>query len=206
MARLLYIKASPREDDSYSVRAANAFVESYRKSHPDDEIVTMDLFTANLPEFDCAGVTGRYAFIRGGALTEEQASAWEKIKTIIDHFKSFDKYVIAVPMWNFGIPYKLKQYIDLITHPTFTFGYKDGERIGYVTGKPVVCFLARGGEYKGAKKKIDFQKPYLEWALEYIGFTEITSIVIEPTLAGNEIANERLEKAIRKAKRLAKIF
>ena len=25
-----------------------------------------------------------------------------------DHFKSADKYIVSLPMWNFGIPYKLK--------------------------------------------------------------------------------------------------
>jgi FMN-dependent NADH-azoreductase len=109
-------------------------------------------------------------------------------------------------MWNFGLPYKLKHYIDILIHPTFTFGYVDGKRFGFMKGKPVVCIYARGGEYKGKRKKHDFQKPYLEWVLSFIGFEDIKSIVVGQTTASDDIAMENLKKAIRKAHKMAKTF
>ena len=206
MIRLLYITVSPRGEYSYSLRASNAFIDSYRKTHPNDEIVMKNLSTTHLPDLGTDAIIGRYSIIKGIEHTPEQAKIWQEIKSVIDEFKSFDKYVISTPMWNFGIPYKLKHYIDVITHPTFTFGYVDGKRVGYMKGKPVVCIYARGGEYKGKRKKHDFQKPYLEWALTFIGFEDIKAIVIEPTTAGDDIAKEKLEKAIRKTRRIAKAF
>ena len=44
-------------------------------------------------------------------------SEWNKIVELFGRFNSADKYVFSVPMWNFGIPYILKHYIDLITQP-----------------------------------------------------------------------------------------
>ena len=51
------------------------------------------------------------------------ASAWAGVRAIVDRFKSADKLLISVPMWNFGIPYALKHYIDVITQPGLTFAW-----------------------------------------------------------------------------------
>ena len=48
MAELLYIKASPRKERSFSIAAANAFVEAYRERHPEDRVIELDLFEGSL--------------------------------------------------------------------------------------------------------------------------------------------------------------
>jgi FMN-dependent NADH-azoreductase len=104
-------------------------------------------------------------------------------------------------MWNFFIPYKLKHFIDLITQPglTFSFSSESGFR-GLVTGKPVPVIYARGGEYgKAESSAMDFQKPYLELLLGFIGFQDIRSILIEPTLVDQETKNQILSAAKKQA-------
>lgn len=39
---------------------------------------------------------------------------------MIERFKGADKYLFSLPMWNFGVPCKLKKYIDVIVQPTYT--------------------------------------------------------------------------------------
>ena len=107
-------------------------------------------------------------------------------------------------MWNFSIPYKLKHYIDVITQPGLTFGF-DPEQgfFGLVTGKPVTAIYSRGGEYSsGDAKGMDFQKPYLEMSLGFIGFREINSVLIEPTLADPDTVKKGIEKAKAQASKL----
>ena len=41
---------------------------------------------------------------------------------------SADKYVPAIPMWNFGIPYRLKQNINILVQPGYTFSYNADKR------------------------------------------------------------------------------
>jgi len=113
-------------------------------------------------------------------------------------------------MWNFGIPYRLKQYIDLLVQPSYTFAF-DPEKgySGLVTGKPAFVAYARGGEYAEGTEAaaFDFQKKYLETVLGFIGFTEIQSVVVEPTLHGGpEVAKEKREAAIEKARERALKF
>ena len=51
MSNLLYIKASPRGERSYSLAVADTFIEAYLKTNPDDEITTVELFNRDLPSF-----------------------------------------------------------------------------------------------------------------------------------------------------------
>ncbi len=103
-------------------------------------------------------------------------------------------------MWNFGIPYKLKHYIDVLTQPGLTFSYSPSEGYkGLVTGKPAAVVYARGGSYPpgSGAEGMDFQKSYFETLLKFIGFTDIRPIVVEPTLADKG----SVEKTIAGAKR-----
>ncbi len=208
MSKILYIKASPRTGRSHSIAVADAFVEEYRKTHSADEIETIDIFTTKLPVFDLEAVTAKYKIMHNQPHSEADKKVWRKIVEVIERFKSADKYVFAVPMWNFSIPYRLKQYLDLIIQPglTFTAG-SDGYK-GLVTGKPVFVAYARGGEYPAgtAAEAFDFQKKYLELILGFIGFTDIKSVTVEPTLVSPETTGRRQDAAIDKARQIATKF
>jgi FMN-dependent NADH-azoreductase len=65
MARLLYVEASPRKERSASTVVATAFVEEYRKTHPGDEIDTLDLWGTTLPEFNGEVIDAKYAILHG---------------------------------------------------------------------------------------------------------------------------------------------
>ena len=208
MSKLLYIQASPRKGRSKSIQAADAFIEAYQKNHPEDTVDVMDLFKADLPVFDGPAVQAKYTIMHGKEHTADEGKTWNQVEKVIEHFKSADKYVFAVPMWNFGIPWRLKQYIDILVQPGYTFTVGENGYEGLVKGKPVLAVYARGGTYlENPGLVYDKQKPYLEQILGFIGFETIYSIVVEPTLAGGpDKAQEALQKAIGKAKELANTF
>jgi len=210
MSTILYIKASPRTGRSHSIAVADAFVESYRQSCPNDEIKTIDIFQEDVPAFDLAAVTAKYKVMRTEEHTEEDRRVWARIVAVIEQFKSADKYVFAVPMWNFSIPYRLKQYIDVIVQPGHTFTVTDkGAYEGLVKGKSVFIAYARGGQYTSGTESeaFDLQKKYLELILGFMGLTDIRSVTVEPTLAGGpETLDQKRSEAIEKARQLAREF
>jgi FMN-dependent NADH-azoreductase len=210
MNKLLYIQASPRRSRSHSMAVADAFVESYRESQPGSEVLALDLFKKDLPPFDGLTVNAKYTILHGQKHTQEELDAWKVVEAVIEEFNGADKYVFAVPMWNFGIPYRLKQYIDILVQPGYTFSYTQEEGYkGLVTGKPVFAAYSRGGEYPAGTvyESYDLQKRYLETLLGFIGFTDIYSIVVEPTLmAGPEVGATRREEAIVQARQMAREF
>ena len=145
----------------------------------------------------------------GPGLADQQA-AWQAVEAVIAQFNGADKYFFSLPMWNFGIPYKLKHYFDVIIQPTYTFSYSpDTGYQGLVTGKPAALIYARGGAYPPETPALsyDFQKPYMELILGFLGFTTVKSVVVEPTL---ESPPEELEKIVARtseeARELAKGF
>lgn len=181
MPELLYIESSPRKDRSKSIGVARAFIDAYQAEHADDTVTSLDLWTAELPEFDGATINAKYKVMHGKDHTDAEKNAWDEVSKICGQFTKADKYLFSVPMWNFGIPYKLKHYIDLIAQPGLTFrvdpeqGYQ-----GLVTGKPAVVVYARGGAY-GDDSKMDFQMKYMELLLGFVGFKDMYRVVIEPT-------------------------
>jgi FMN-dependent NADH-azoreductase len=210
MSKLLYIKASPMRERSNSIAAADSFVEAYKKSHPQDEIKVLDLFTTDLPPFDFLAASGKYKVMHGKPHSTEEKTAWDKVVAIINDFKNADKYVFAVPMWNFSIPYRLKQYIDILVQPSLTFSVDSaGNYKGLVTGKPVFIAYARGGEYiEGTESAaFDFQKKYFELILGYIGLNDLRFVIVEPTLGrGKEIAEQRRAAGVEKAAQMTAGF
>jgi len=210
MGKLLYIQASPRGSRSYSLAVADAFIESYRSLHADDRIVTLNVFEANLPTFDGLTVRAKYTIMHGEKHTPEELAAWRSVEAVISEFTSADKYVLAVPMWNFSIPYRLKQYIDILVQPSYTFNVTaEGGYVGLVTGKPLFVTYSRGGEYipGTASEMFDLQTKYLQVILGFIGITDIRTVVVEPTLGrGPEVAVQKRKEAIEQARQMAVTF
>jgi len=204
MAKVLHIIASPRGDRSRSLKLADAFFEAYREAHPDDEIETLDVFEGDIPEFDARAAAGKYRVMYQEDHTSEEARRWQHVVEACEHFKSFDKYVITCPMWNFSIPYRLKLYIDTIVQPTLTFGV-DPEKgyVGLVSDKPVQVLSARGGDYspESGAEAFDFHMPYLKTILGLMGLTNVSFINAQPMdMAGPEVAVQVLEAKIAEAR------
>jgi len=207
MAKVLYIKASPRTGRSHSVAVADEFVAAYRKNNPKDEVMTVDLFQKDLPPCDGVVVQAKYSILHGQKHTKEELEAWKWVETVIEEFKSADKYVFAIPMWNFGIPYRLKQYIDILLQPTYTFSFSPEKGYkGLLTGKRAFVAYASGGEYGAGSggESYDFQRKYFEMILGFIGITDVERSIVEPTLAGGpEVAKTKRAEAIETARKLA---
>lgn len=145
MSSLLYIQASPRGERSHCIAVADAFIQAYKQKHPDDDIVTVNVFDASIPSFDGLAVQAKYTILHGQSHSKEQQQAWKNIEKVIDQFTSADKYVLAVPMWNFSIPYRLKQYIDILVQPGYTFSYM--QRVVTRVSLPQSrCWLSMQGE------------------------------------------------------------
>ncbi len=210
MSRLLYIQASPRGQRSHSVAVTDAFIEAYEQKHPDDEIVILNVFDASIPNFDGLAVQAKYTILHGKSHSQAEQEAWKNVEQVIEQFISADKYVLAVPMWNFSIPYRLKQYIDLLVQPGYTFSYSpEAGYQGLVSGKPMLAVFSRGGEYPPGSEAegFDLQTKYIELIFGFIGFTDIRSVVVEPTLQGGpDVAGAKRQGAIEKVKEIAEVF
>lgn len=186
MTKLLYIKASPRDAGSRSVAVADAYLAALKAKTPDLEVEVLDPWAANLPEFDGNRANAKLTVFGGGTNEGEQATRWDEIVTITKRFASADRYLFAIPMWNGGIPYKLKHYIDVIHQPGLLFGF-DPEKgyFGLLENKKAMLIYTSGAfsqAFPSPAFGIDHQSTYMRAWLNQAGITDITEIRYQPTI------------------------
>lgn len=209
MAKLIYVKASPRKDRSHSSRVAKQFVDAYRAAHAKDTIEELDLWNMDLPPFDGDTIDAKYAVMHQKPQTEGQQKAWNRVITMFQQFANADKYLFSIPMWNFSIPYRLKHYIDILTQPGLAFNVNSkGGYIGLLTGKPAVIVYSSGGGYRpgSGAEAYDLQKPYMKTWLQFIGFKDIREIVVDATLGDPAKAKQTEASCLKEASEIAKNY
>ncbi len=209
MPKLLHIQSSPRQGRSASIAVAEHFIEVYRAKHPEDTVETLNVWEADLPEFDGETIDAKYAVMHMKGPTPSQNEAWQVVTRIVEHFKSADKYLFSLPMWNYTVPYKLKHYLDVLVQPglAFTFSPETGPQ-GLITGKPAVGIYSAALAYGpgSGNESLDTQSTYLRLILQYIGFTDIQDILVEPTLGGPAAKDDAVAAAKPMAAELAATF
>jgi len=199
MKTLLHIIASPRGEASSSLRVSKAVIERFKRQHPDGNVDTLDLFAEELPKMTLTAVTGKYRLLSGKDLDNESRKSWQPIEAQINRFKAADIIVISSPMWNFGMPYVLKHYFDVILQPRYLFRYTATGVEGFAGDKRVVVVTARGGDYGPGSggEAMDHLMPPLKTMLGFIGIADPTFINVQPTMAGGpDEAEKRVQEAI----------
>jgi FMN-dependent NADH-azoreductase len=206
MTKLLFVQASPRGKDSGSLQIAEAYLDVLLTNNPDLDIDTIDLWNTDLPAFDGNKVAAKIKVITGQDQTATQKTAWDQIVAIADRFTSADRYVFAVPMWNGGIPYRLKHYIDLIHQPGLTFGLnQETGYFGLLKNKHATLALTSGAyaqHFPSPAFGVDHHSTYLRSWLNQAGVTAIDEIRFQPTLLTKDLAGD-LQRTKQRAAELA---
>ena len=180
--RVLHIVATPRGLASNTGRFSGILLDALDERHDDLEIRTLDLFSADLPAVAGVNIKSKYALMTGQPLDEVARDSWSDIERAIADFLDTDVYVLTVPMWNFGIPYALKYYIDAIVQPGYLFRYDEqGRPVGLVTGKKMICVTSRGADYSlEPLAGLDFVESYLRSIFGFVGITDMTFFNVQP--------------------------
>ncbi len=185
MTKLLYVNSSPRRENSHSIKIADAYVAQRLKNDPSLDVTILDLWSENLPEFNGDKAAAKMTFFGVGEMDTGLQTAWDEIVAITNQFIEADEYVFSVPMWNGGIPYKLKQYLDIITQPGLLFGFspEDGYS-GLLQNKKAVAFYTAGvyAPKADAKYGQDFQSTYLNWWFDLVGIEDVQTNRFQPSL------------------------
>ena len=208
MPSLLHVSASPRGAESESLAIAHTFLGALQDKRPDVSIDTFDLWDGSLPEFGPAAAAAKMNVFAGQAPAGEQAAAWQAAERTFGRLAAADYYLFSVPMWNHGIPYVLKQFIDVVSQPGMVFSFDPARGYtGLLTGRRavVVCTSAVYGTGRPAAFGSDFQAPYLRDWLAWAGVADITEIHFRPNLATAD-ADAGRQAAHAAAREAAKTF
>ncbi len=183
MSHILYITANPKTvDQSFSLAAADAFVTAYREAHPDDSIESIDLYASDID------------FLRATHMMQMGKEEVSPMRTHAEKFAVADRYIIAAPMWNFGIPAILKAYIDYVSFAGITFKYTESGPVGLLTNKKMMFITASGGSYGDeAMRAYDYCGRYMRTVMGFFGITDFEEINIPSTAMTPDQAAYRAE-------------
>lgn len=201
MNTVLYIKANAKpEGTSRTFMISDFFVEEYRKNNPQDKIITLDLYEEDIRFLSVEDIAAVF-----GEKTPESKN--HPVLKYAYQFAQADKYIIAEPLWNLGVPAILKAYIDYVSVKDIAFYYTEHGAEGLLTGKKAVNIVSRGGDYCSEPACFyELGDRYMKTILAFFGITDYTTIFADQL----DIVGQDTEKLVNDAKeqafQLAKTF
>lgn len=189
--KILQVNSSARANGSQSTRLASTITIALQAAHPGASVALRDLALEPHPTLDEAALGA--LFTPAGARTAAQGARVALDDALIAEVQAADVLVIGVPMYNFGVPSQLKNWIDAISRAGVTFRYTDQGPLGLLLGKKVYFALTRGGVYRNTPK--DSQVPYLRTIFGFLGMTDLQFIYAEGLAMGPEAERAGLAAA-----------
>ena len=199
---VLIIKSSPALDASVSNEIADYLVEQLKGKNQSYQFTIRDLAKNPAPVYDNQILQAFYS--PQDQLSEQQKQVAAPSLEYIQELKDADIIVFASPMHNFSVTTLLKSYIDQICRMGLTFNYSEAGPEGLIKGKQALIISSAGGDFQLPEQKHkDFQTPYLEHILSFIGIEDISVIPVQGVGLGQEIAQQAKENAKQKLQTLA---
>ena len=207
MKKLLVIKCSPKHSTSNSFQLAQHFTDFLFASSETWQVETLDLWEETLPIIDENVVSAKFAKFQEEPLDATQVAVWRQIEQQFERFKQAQAVLIALPIWNFGVPYVLKHYIDTITQPSLCFSWSP--QAGYASlldPKPAFVVASSASDYRpqGENNADDFCLSYLHrWLTVYMG-CNVSTVIYSPTVDAPDVVTSAKQEAYQRAEQMAK--
>lgn len=189
MNRILRIDASARTSRSLTRMLADTFTDDWISRRPQDEITLRDV-GSNPPPFISEEWIAA-AFAKGRS--QEQDKLLALSDQLIAEVAEAEIIVLAVPMYNYGMPAALKAWFDQVVRveKTFTFDLARGDApIEPVFSGKTLILLTSWGEFgfgPGAPNEgHDSLTPHIRTVSRYLGVEKLHHIGIEYQEFGDE--------------------
>nr|WP_216855337.1 NAD(P)H-dependent oxidoreductase [Paenibacillus alba] len=214
--KLLVINAHPKVESttSFSLQVLSHFLEVYKEQNPTEPIEQINLYDDQVPAVDATVLSAWEKLAKGigkgEPLTENEAVVTGRMTEVLSQFKSANKYVIALPLHNFNIPSKLKDYMDNILIAHETFQYTDAGSVGLLTdGRSVLVIQGSGGVYTNDDwyTEVEYSHKYLKSMFNFMGLEDYQIIRAQGTafLNKDDILKHAKEEAARAATKLSAV-
>ncbi|MGG4491234.1 FMN-dependent NADH-azoreductase [Metabacillus idriensis] len=207
MDKMLVINAHPNGDStsSFSLQVFKHFLKVYKElKNPTEKIEKINLYSVDVPSVDHTVLSAWGKLAKGEQITDKEQRITERMTKILHQFKSANKYVIVMPMHNFNIPSKLKDYMDNILIARETFKYTENGSVGLLKdGRSILVIQASGAVYTNNDwyTEVEYSHKYLKSMFNFMGLEDYQIIRVQGTAVLNR--DEILEKAYKEAEEAA---
>jgi FMN-dependent NADH-azoreductase len=200
MTTILRIDVSARKERSLTRGLSQRFVDEWLKQRPSDKFVHRDIGLNPPPAISEEWIAA--VFTPEKERTQAQQASLQLSDTLIEEIECADIIVLAVPMYNYGMPAALKAWFDQIIriNKTFSFDLARGDEPleSTLSGKQLVILSSRG-EFGfgpgGENEHLNHLEPHIRTCSKFLGATEDHSIAIEYQEFGDERHKQSIENA-----------
>jgi len=174
---ILHIDSSARLEDSNSRQITAYIVERLEAKRANENsqlgaTVKRDVAQQLLPQISAADLVDLHA---SNSTDRTSLVAHTKLSDeLITELKSSDILVLGAPLYNFGVPVVLKQWIDYVARAGQTFRYTEQGPIGLSGVKQAFVVVTSGGTPIGAA--MDHTSSYLKTVLGFLGVEQVVVI------------------------------
>jgi FMN-dependent NADH-azoreductase len=184
MNTLLRIDASIRKEGSHSRHIGDFFQSQWQLKNPLGKVIRRDLTEVVIPHINKQLIEAFYWH-------EKSDDILSLSDRLIDELCMCDTLLITSALYNFSLPSSLKSYVDHLVRVNKTFSESpDGQYTGLIQNKQAVIITSKGGKYRGTNyAHLDFQDPYLQTILRFIGIERIETFSIEGTKDSRYLEN-----------------
>ncbi len=183
MTNILRIESSIKGPAAVSRKLTDRIIARLLAAHPGANVVTRDL-SGGVPQIDgnWLGAVFSPAEVRNDAQKTIAATA----DAYLAEVNAADVLVIALPVYNFGVPAQLKSWIDQLARKGETFNYTETGPVGLLTGKRAIVAFTSDGTKIGSE--IDFASGYVRHMLGFFGITDVQFVAADAMAFGAEAA------------------
>lgn len=174
MTHILRIDSSITGDASVSRRLTDRIVTRLTDVDPGADVVVRDL-SLGVPQIDAAWVGAVYT--PAAARSPDQAAIAAYSDTLLAEVRAADVLVIALPIYNFGLPAPLKAWFDHLARKGETFRYSEAGPEGLLPGKRAIVAMSSSGTRIGSE--IDFASGYIRHMLGFFGITDVEFVAAD---------------------------
>ena len=176
---LFRLDASINPATSSSRAIADIVETEWLAANPAGTVVRRDLGTEPLAADAWTGAL-RATWTPEAARTPEQTAAIALAASLAEELRSADAALLAVPLYNFGVPQHVKAWIDVVVA-----GSKSADE-KLLAGKPAVLVVVRGGAYGAGtpREGWDHSTGYLRRIIADVWGADLTLVEREFTLVG----------------------
>jgi FMN-dependent NADH-azoreductase len=206
MNKMLVINAHPKVDNpsSVSLQVFDHFLKAFKELSPTESIEQINLYNEHVPLVDHTVLNAWEKLANGEQITDEEQKIMERMSEILKQFKSANKYVIVMPLYNFNVPSKLKDYMDNILIARETFKYTENGSVGLLKdGRCILVIQGSGGVYTNNDwyTENEYSHKYLKSLFNFLGLEDYRIIRAQGTSILN--LDEILGKAYKEAEQAA---
>ena len=189
----LIINAHP-DPQNKTAYCTNRLVDCLTEKLPDASV--LNLYNEDIPELT-AETLPLYGSVydEKSSLSKREQQILARRAELIEQFKAADRLIIAMPMHNFSVTSRLKDYVDNIIMGGQTFQFSENGPQGLMGGHKALLVQSSGSVYStGPLAPWEQSYPFLRTVFGMLGFDSTDIVRAEGTMdphIGPDVAVER---------------